>query len=288
MKIGARKIMNNREANEPIALPVSVSGRPAIDVALEAAGVAGAILAERFRTEVDVKIKGRGNIVTDVDVATENAVIATLLREYPGMSILGEESGGSPVDEGWVWIIDPLDGTRNFASGVPHFSTVVALAHNGVVHVGVNHDPLREETFHAVRGEGSFLNGRRITVSEGTRLEEGILGLDLSYIDDGAADQLRLVLELWPGMQTARILGSAALGLAYVAAGRFHVFFHHKLEPWDQAAGLLLVEEAGGIVTDRNGCSAGLHSDGTVAASHALHQEFMRLTAKMPWRMRRA
>ncbi len=269
--------------------PISTSGRSALDVALEAAGVAGGILADRFEAGVEVKTKGRGNVVTDVDVAAEKAVSAVLLREYPNVPVLGEESVSGEMPSGekdWVWIVDPLDGTRNFASCVPHFSTVVALAHEGSVQIGVNQNPIRGETFHAVRGGGAFLNGKRIRVTEDERLADGILGLDLSYIDEGAADQLRLVLELWPGMQTARILGSAALGLSYVAAGRFHVFFHHKLEPWDQAAGLLLVEEAGGLATDRYGSPASLYSDGTIAASPGLHAEFMELTEGMPWRAR--
>ncbi len=266
-----------------------MSGRSALDVALEAAGVAGTILDERFQVDVEVATKGRGNVVTDVDIAAEKAVTTVLRREYPGVVVLGEE--GDPRDmvvanEGWVWIVDPLDGTRNFASCIPHFSVVVALAYDGSVQVGVNHDPIRGETFHAVRGGGAFLNGARISVTEDERLADGILGLDLSYIDDGAADQLRLVVDLWPGMQTARILGSAALGLSYVAAGRFHVFFHHRLEPWDQAAGLLLVEEAGGLTTDRYGAPASLYSDGTVAAGPALHAEFMKLTTGTPWRSR--
>lgn len=267
-------------------LPASASGRSALDVALEAAGVAGSILAERFQSGVEVSVKGRGNVVTDADVAAETAVGEVLAREFPEISVLGEEAGGVAADKGWVWIIDPLDGTRNFASGVPHFSTVVALACDGVVQVGVNHDPIRGETFHAVRGAGAFLNGARIRVSDDGLLADGILGLDLSYIDEGAADQIRLVLDLWPGMQTARILGSAALGLSYVAAGRFHVFFHHKLEPWDQAAGLLLVAEAGGLVTDRYGAPASLYSDGTIGAGPSLHAEFMELTDNMPWRSR--
>ena len=147
-------------------------------------------------------------------------------REYPTLPILGEESGHQiDLGQGWVWIVDPIDGTRNFASSVPHFSTVIALAHDGDVRVGVTHDPVRAETFYAMRGEGAFLNGRRIHVVPDDHLADGILGLDLSYCDSGAADQLRVVLDLWPGMQTVRILGSAALGLAYVAAGRFHVFF---------------------------------------------------------------
>ena len=264
--------------------PVSASGRSAIDVALEASGLAGSILTSRFGSPGTVTPKGRGNVVTAMDVAAEQAVADVLRREYPTIPVLGEESGRQiDIGQGWVWIVDPIDGTRNFASSVPHFSTVIALAHDGDVCVGVTHDPVRAETFYAVRGQGAFLNGRRIHVVPDEHLADGILGLDLSYSDRGAADQLRLVLDLWPGMQTVRILGSAALGLAYVAAGRFHVFFHHKLEAWDQAAGLLLVAEAGGLVSDRHGQPASLASDGTIAASPSLHAEFIHLIANSAW-----
>ena len=264
--------------------PVSASGRSAIDVALEASGIAGSILTSRFGSPGAVTPKGRGNVVTAVDVAAEEAVADVLRREYPTVPVLGEESGRQiDADRGWVWIVDPIDGTRNFASSVPHFSTVIALVHDGDVMAGVTHDPIRGETFYALRGHGAFLNGMRIRVASDKTLVDGILGLDLSYSDHGAADQLRLVLDLWPGMQTVRILGSAALGLAYVAAGRFHVFFHHKLESWDQAAGLLLVAEAGGLVTDGHGRAAALSSDGTIAASPILHTEFINLIAQSAW-----
>ena len=242
------------------------------------------MLAERFGAPGTVSHKGRGNVVTAVDIAAERAAMTVLHAEYPAIPVLGEESGGQvDPNRGWTWIVDPIDGTRNFASSVPHFSTVIALAHDGEVMAGVTHDPIRRETFHAVRGRGAFLNGSPIHATTQEHLSDGILGMDLSYSDDGAAAQLALVQDLWPGMQTVRILGSAALGLAYVAAGRFHAFFHHKLEPWDQAAGLLLVAEAGGIVTDRHGTPARLASDGTIAAGRSLHPEFMKLIAGSRW-----
>ena len=272
---------------EPADLPVSATGRTAIDVALESAGMAGSILSARFGSVLSIDVKGRGNVVTDVDMEAEQVIRDVLAAEYPAIPVLGEETGLSrPSEDGWMWIVDPIDGTRNFASGVPHFSTVVALSHGEDVKVGVTHDPIRRETFHSVQGSGAYLNGAPIEVSGGSALADGILGMDLSYDDDGAADQLSVALELWPGVQTVRILGSAALGLAYVAAGRFAVFFHHHLEPWDQAAGLLLVREAGGIVTDRSGAAAGLESDGTVAGSSALHAEFMRSIVSSAWAAR--
>lgn len=267
-------------------LPMSASGKTAAQVAMEVARQAGRRLMERFQDVRQVTVKGRGNVVTDVDREVEGVMLELLGREFPGMAILGEETahGVRADEEGYVWIVDPLDGSRNYASGVPFFSVVVGLALDGRVMVGVNYDPVRDEMFHAVRGQGAYLNGTPIRVSRRRRLEECVLGMDLSYDNQGALNGLDVVARLWPGMQTLRIMGSSALGIAYAAAGRYDLYFHHHLEPWDQVAGILLVEEAGGIITDRTGRPAGLYSDGIIASSRHLHAEFMRKTEGMAWR----
>ena len=266
-------------------IPTSASGRSAIRVAREAARRAGEILVARFSGSVKVSYKGRGNIVTDVDTEVEQEIFGILRREYPDMGLLGEESpGDARAESGYTWIVDPLDGTRNYASGIPFFSTVIGLALDGEVIVGVNYDPVRGDLFEAERGVGAFLNGERMAVSGRTRLADGIVGTDLSYNNEGAANGLDVIREIWPGMQTARIMGSAALGISYAAAGRTDLYYHHRLEPWDQAAGLLLVEEAGGVVTDRTGRRAGLYSDGLIASNKAMHAEFMRRTEGTTWR----
>ena len=213
-----------------MSLTRSTSGKPAIQVAREAALAAGEILLRRFRTSISVSYKGRGNIVTDVDTEVEAEMLGILGREYPDMGLLGEESAGVHAGKGWVWIVDPLDGTRNYASGIPFFSTVAGLARDGEVLVGVNYDPVRGDLFEAERGRGAFLNGERVTVSQRTELAESIIGTDLSYNNRGAANGLDVIREIWPGMQTARIMGSAALGLSYAAAGRTDLYFHHRLE----------------------------------------------------------
>ena len=136
----------------------------------------------------------------------------------------------------------------------------------------------------AEKGRGAFLNEEPITVSGKSAIEDSILGMDLSYNNMGARNGIEVVASIWPGIQTARIMGSAALGISYVASGRTDLYFHHQLEPWDQVAGLILVEEAGGVVTDRTGQRAGLGSDGLVASNPALHAEFMRLTEGLAWR----
>ena len=264
-------------------VPTSTSKRPALAVARDVALSAGETLVERFHQVKQVSFKGRGNIVTDVDTETEAQIFDMLGREFPDIPLLGEESPGVLPDSGYVWIVDPLDGTRNYASGIPFFSLVIGLALDGEVLLGVNYDPMRKEMFYAERGEGAFLNDGPMHVSERTSIEDSILGMDLSYNNQGAVNGLNLILSLWPGMQTARIMGSSALGISYAAAGRTDLYFHHQLEAWDQVAGVLLVEEAGGVVTDRTGRRAGLRSDGLIASNAALHAEFIRKTQGLEW-----
>ena len=265
-------------------IPEGTSGRSAAEVARTVALRAGEILLERFHGTKKVSYKGRGNIVTDVDMAVEGEILATLRREYPQFGLLGEESEGARADTGYVWIVDPLDGTRNYASGLPFYSVVVGLALDGEPLVGVNYDPARAEMFEAERGKGATLDGEPIRVSEKSSLDDSILGMDLSYDNIGAVNGLEVIRTIWPGMQTARIMGSAALGISYAAAGRTDLYFHHQLAPWDQVAGILLVEEAGGVITDRSGNRAGLYSDGLIASNAGLHAEFMRRTEGMAWR----
>jgi myo-inositol-1(or 4)-monophosphatase len=255
-----------------------------MQVAREVAVKAGETLLKRFHGAKKISFKGRGNIVTDVDTEVESEILGVLRDEYPDMGLLGEESHGDRADAGYVWIVDPLDGTRNYASGIPFFSVVAGLALDGEVLVGVNYDPWRHEMFSAERGKGAFLNDEPIHVSQKSTIEESIVGMDLSYNNEGAVNGLAVIVSIWPGMQTARIMGSAALGISYAAAGRTDLYFNHQLEPWDQVAGILLVEEAGGIITDRTGKRAGLYSDGLIASNATLHAEFMRKTEGMAWR----
>ncbi len=265
-------------------VPVSTTGRSAIDVAIDVARTAGEILLDRFEGALEVSYKGRGNIVTDVDTAVEAEVFSMLRQEFPDVGTVGEETAVDRADEGLVWVVDPLDGTRNYASGIPFFSTVIGLASDGEILAGVNYDPVRGDMFSAAKGEGAYLNGERISVSKRSALVDCILGMDLSYNNEGAVNGLDVVRSSWPGMQTARIMGSSALGISYAAAGRTDLYFHHQLAPWDQVAGLLLVEEAGGVITDRTGQRANLYSDGLVASNATLHAEFMRRTEGMDWR----
>lgn len=265
--------------------PRGLSGRLAIDIAQDAARIAGEILENEFGKVRNISHKGRGNIVTEMDTMVESTIFGILGREFPNMSLIGEESSeGRVPEQGYSWIVDPLDGTRNYACGIPFFSVVVGLVHDGDVLLGVNYDPMLNEMFSAARGEGASLNGRPLTVGAKKTLAQSVLGMDMSYNNEGAANGLEVILSIWPEMQTLRINGSSALGISYVAAGRTDLYFNHQLASWDQVAGLILVEEAGGVVTDRTGRRASIHSDGIIATNSSLHKQFMQATEGMHWR----
>ncbi|MCI0440887.1 MAG: inositol monophosphatase [Chloroflexi bacterium] len=265
-------------------IPLSASGKTAMQVAREVALEAGRLLRERFYEAKEVSFKGKGDVVTDVDKASEALMRSILSREFPDMGFLGEESLGDRAEDGYVWIVDPVDGTRNYALGIPFVSLVIGLVLDGEVVVGVNYDPLLNEMFHAERGKGAFLNDTPIHVSRKARFDDVVLGMDMSYGNDMTLHGLDIIKSIWPDMWTARVMGSSALGISYAAAGRTDLYFHGGLSPWDQVAGMLLVEEAGGVITDRNGKRATLHSDGVIASNPALLAEFLRRTEGMEWR----
>ena len=265
-------------------LPATANGRTALDVALEATAAAGEIIRNGWNSDRQITFKGRADIVTDIDLAAEKAMLEILTGAFPDFGILSEESppvaGASP----YRWVVDPLDGTRNYAQSIPHFCTIVALAEGDDILAGVVYDPVREETFTAAAGQGAFLNGQSIAVSQSTELSRSLLSCDLGYVDEKAALALDLLRSIWPGLYSVRLMGSAGLGVAYAAAGRVDLFFHHSLSPWDIAAGLILAQEAGGLVVDRRGAKANLFSPSVICSSPALIKGFLAATDGLPWR----
>ena len=264
--------------------PTSSSGKSAMEVAIGAAKVAGGILRERFRTTKEISFKGRADIVTDVDIAAEKAVLEVLRAEYPDFGILAEESQPIEAESPFTWVVDPLDGTRNYANGIPHFCTVVALAFQDFPIVGVTYDPMREEMFTAQQGQGAHLNGELLAISESVELSQSLVCCDLGYVDEKAGLALDLIRSIWPGMISLRLMGSAALGVAYAAAGRVDLYFHHSLMPWDIAAGHVLVREAGGVIVDKQGQPANLRTPSIIASNAKLVKNFLDTTEGHPWR----
>jgi len=233
---------------------------------------------------MNVSFKGRGNVVTNVDVQAEKVILNILRQEYPDLSIRSEESEVLDLGSTYTWIVDPLDGSRNFASRVPHCCVVVALARGDDVVLGVTYDPFRDEMFCAEEGRGATLNDSPISVSSKETLEDCLMGCDLGYVDEKGKKALDMLHKLWPGMQGLRITGSSSLSLAYAACGRLDIYFHHHLYPWDLAAGHILVKEAGGVVLDKHGEPADLTKESIVASSPLLVQKFLEATDGHAWR----
>jgi len=272
--------MYKAKETQPVPLPIAIDGRSAAAVAHDCARAAGETLRHGFTTGQTVSKKGRGNIVTEYDVSVERTTAATLRAAFPKHGLLGEETASETAAKGFVWVLDPIDGTRNFASGIPFFCFNLALTLDGVTVLALTLDPIRDEVFFAERGGGLLVNGRPAHASEQQTVQESVLALDLGYDDGFGKQQLDFAHYLYPNLQSLRIPGCAALGLAYAAAGHYDCFCHPYLYPWDSAAGLLLVTEGGGVVTTRDGSPAGLFERTAVAGGAAVQADFLRIWRK--------
>ncbi|MCP4285484.1 MAG: inositol-1-monophosphatase [Gammaproteobacteria bacterium] len=247
---------------------------PTINIATRAARSAGNLLI-RYFDRVDtltVDTKGMNDFVTEVDRAAEQVIIEVLRKTYPDHAILAEESGHSGGNSDYEWIIDPLDGTTNYLHGFPQFSISIALKHKGVLEQALVYDPMREEMFTASRGEGAQLNDRRIRVTSRKGLEGALLGTGFPYREQANLDAyLGMFKSFIKETAGIRRPGSAALDLAYVAAGRVDGFWELGLAQWDIAAGALLVKEAGGVVSDFGGDERYLESGNIIAGGLKVH-----------------
>jgi len=252
---------------------------PMLNIAVKAARRAGSLI-NRATQDLDlltVQRKGKHDYVTEVDKMAEQAIIETLLEAFPDHAILAEEGGTQGTSE-YVWIIDPLDGTTNFLHGMPQFSISIALTHKGVLQQSVVFDPSRNELFTATRGRGAYLNDRRLRVSKQTKLEDALIGTGFPYHDFSYLDWYVAVLrELMPKVAGIRRPGAASLDLAYVAAGRYDAFWEANLKAWDIAAGVLLIQEAGGLVTDFAGGEGMLDSGNIIAGNPKIFSQLINI-----------
>ena len=246
---------------------------PLLNIAVNAARVAGNTIIRALDRldKLQITEKQPNDYVTEIDLQAERDIITIIRKAYPQHTILGEESGEITGIDGneYTWIIDPLDGTRNFIHGFPQFAVSIAISHNGKIEHGVIYDPIRQELFTASRGKGAQLNERRIRVSVRKTLEECLLGTGFPYRH--SPEHIELYLEslksIIPICGDVRRAGAATLDLAYVACGRLDGFWEMGLKPWDLAAGTLLIKEAGGIVCDFD-CSENYLKSGNVIAGN--------------------
>lgn len=239
---------------------------------------AGAILLDGFGGAHQIHKKGAVDLVTEKDAESEAHITARLRALFPGTGILAEEGGASGTTEGGLWIVDPLDGTTNYAHGFPVFCVSIALERDGVLELGVIHDPTRGELFAARRGGGALLNGRPLRVTERDQLGDSLLATGFPYdIRTSEENNLAEFTRLSRVARAIRRAGAAALDLAYVAAGRFDGFWEEKISPWDIAAGVLLVAEAGGRVTGYRGEALDIRGRRVVATNGRIHDPLLQV-----------
>jgi myo-inositol-1(or 4)-monophosphatase len=252
-----------------------------LDLAVRAAQIAGDILLSHFGGSQLVRHKGEIDLVTDADEAAERAIVAEVQRHFPDDQVLAEEGSAGGSDPGRVWIVDPLDGTTNFAHGYPVFAVSIALEVAGIVELGVVYQPVLRELYTAVRGESARCNGAPIHVSGTERLGKSMLCSGFPY----AREDIPTALTYWSALiRTAQALrrdGAAAIDLCYVASGQFDGFWERSLQPWDVAAGGLIVAEAGGRLSDYRGGPYDIRAREVVASNGLIHDDMLAVMAQV-------
>ena len=250
-----------------------------LNFAIETAREAGQILMEKFGRKIRISKKGNINLVTEADLTSEKYIVEKIRSRYPKHTILAEESGESVAivdgDKRWKWIIDPLDGTTNYAHGYPCISVTLALEHDSEIVVGVTFDPTRNEMFCAEKGEGAILNNKPIRVSDTEKLSESLIVTGFPYDFSKTANFARHLHEFLLQSRGVRRDGSAAIDMAYVACGRFDGFWEEGLNPWDVAAGVLLIEEAGGRVSYYDDSPFSIYAPPICASNGLIHGEML-------------
>ena len=250
-------------------------------LAVEAALAAGRIQKERADNIGEIHYKGEINLVTEVDLLCEKEIIGRIKKEFPGHAILAEESGATAGDADHLWVIDPIDGTVNYAHGYPCYCVSIGYQCRGEVVVGVIYNPCLDELFVAEKGKGATLNGKPISVSTTTELKKSLLATGFAYdINQSSNNNLDHFQNFIKACQALRRPGSAAMDLCYTAMGRFEGFWELKLHPWDYAAGWLMVEEAGGQVTRFDGSPFQMGDRSVLASNGHIHPAMVDLLVK--------
>lgn len=248
-----------------------------LETAIDIAREAGALLAQHFNRGISFDLKGEYDLVTEADRASEKLVVERLKNHFPSHSVLGEEGGMRDNASEFCWYVDPLDGTTNFAHSYPAFNVTLGLERAGELIAGVIFDPIRQEMFAAELGGGAFLNGRRIHVSKAASLEVSLLATGFPSRKRHQSVNVHFFHQASMVTHGLRRSGSAAIDLAYTACGRLEGFWEFGLNPWDIAAGLLLVREAGGRTTDMHGAAADLRGPHLAVSNSLIHDELLHL-----------
>ncbi|MBS1826388.1 MAG: inositol monophosphatase [Acidobacteria bacterium] len=251
--------------------------RSFLDSAVEIARESGALLSHFLERRIGFELKGDFDLVTEADRASERLIVERLRSWFPSHGIVAEEGGGHDGTSEYRWYVDPLDGTTNFAHSYPVFNVTLALEHAGQMLCGVIFDPVRQEMFTAERGAGAYLNNRRISVSKTSTLADTLVSTGFPSRKRHLNYNVHFYHQLAMGTHGVRRGGAAAIDLAYVACGRLDAFWEFTLNPWDMAAGMLMVEEAGGRTSDMHGGPMHLRSPHVVADNGHVHDELIEL-----------
>lgn len=246
-----------------------------LNTAIKAARQAGDIIMRSSQSlgTLKITVKSQNDFATEVDKRAEQEIISILLSAYPEHGILAEESGYTNKDAEYIWIVDPLDGTTNFIHGFPHYAVSIALKRGDVLEQAVIYDPVRQDLFTASRGKGATVNNLRLRVSHQRRLQGAFLGTGFPFKNrTNIEPYLDIFRDIFSTTSGVRRAGAASLDLAYVAAGKLDGFFEIGLKPWDFAAGVLMIQEAGGLVTDFNGDDGYLNTGNIVCGNPRMHK----------------
>ncbi|MEA1992092.1 MAG: inositol monophosphatase family protein [Thermodesulfobacteriota bacterium] len=246
-----------------------------LQTAIDSAQRAGRMIAERYPGGRTVTVKGYRDLVTDADTAAEALILDLIRKRFPDHTIVSEEAGASEISSDYTWIVDPLDGTTNYAHHHPVFAVSIGLVKRGDPLIGVIYDPLRDHTFVAEKGCGAKLNDKPIHVSRATSLENALVGLDWGHSNEVRERILLFLHRIILKCGTLRVLGSATLALAYVAAGWLDAYFHIGLKPWDTAAGMLIIKEAGGRCSTLEGVPYRVDLPSCLATNNVIHDELL-------------
>lgn len=245
---------------------------------IKAAKLAGKVIMDNYGKIGEISFKGnKKSLLTKVDLKAEKVILDTIKKKFPRHNIISEESGIENKKSKYTWIIDPIDGTTNFVQGIPFFCVSIAVARDNKVVLGVVYEPIRKELFFAGKNKGSFLNNRKIKVSDKNNINDAVLGFSLPSESKAAVKSLYKVAELFPQIRAVRNSGSAALNLCNVACGRYDLWFSMFINSWDAAAGFLIIEEAGGKVTDLKGRSWDVNKKQIIASNKKLYNKFLKL-----------
>jgi len=252
-----------------------------LDAAIDAARIAGRIQMESWGKKHEISHKGAADLVTEIDLRCEKSVIESISGQFPDHSFLAEEGGETNPGSDHLWIIDPLDGTTNYAHDYPRFCVSIALSIKGSVVAGAVYSAVNDELFVAIRGEGSFLNGVPIHVSEVGEVENSLICTGFSYDKQKRmGEEIEAFMKILPEAQAVRRDGCAAMDLCYVACGRYDGYWELSLNPWDVAAGILIIEEAGGKVTDLKGEKPDLWGQEFLGTNKFIHTEMIELFSR--------